>query len=85
MTLDQLISHLQALRVKHGGDIPMMLGQSNPENKNLWSGVEITTEVIRESVFQASFTSVPGHDYKAGWIWFQIPDEGIKHRFVSPD
>ncbi len=80
MTLNQVIEHLQAVRQKHGGDITVMLGQAHPDNNKLWSGVEVKPETIRESVSEISCTSVPGHEYKSGWVWFQIPDGGIKHR-----
>jgi hypothetical protein len=80
MTLDQLIGHLQSLRESHGGSIEVMLGQSHPDNDKLWSGVKVTPEMIRESVAEASFTSVPGYGHKTGWIWFQVPADGIKHR-----
>lgn len=80
MTLDQLIEHLQSLRTKHGGGIKVMLGQVHPDNDKLWSGVDVTPAMIQESVSNVSYTSVPGHECKAGWVWFQVPDGGIKHR-----
>lgn len=80
MTLDQLIDHLQSLRAKYGGTVSVMLGQSHPDTDKRWSGIPITPEMIRESVSDVSFTSVPGYEYKAGWIWFQVPDGGIRHR-----
>lgn len=79
MSLDQVIEHLQAMKQKHGGNITVMIGQTHPDNAKLWSGIDVTPEMIRESVFQTSVTSVPGYASATGWIWFQVPDGGIKH------
>lgn len=80
MNLDELIAHLQAVRERHGGGHEVMLGQQTPGSPNTWSGVPLETSMVRESVSEVSFTSVPGYGRKAGWIWFEVPEGGIKHR-----
>ncbi len=80
MTLDQLIAHLQEVRTRHGGNHAVMVGQRHPENPNLWSGVPVETGNINETISDASITSVPGYQHKAGWIWFEFPISGIQHR-----
>lgn len=80
MTLDDVIEYLQALRDRHGGNVSMMLGQAHPDSDKLWSGIEITPEMIMESITEACFNRAPGSERKSGWIWFKVPDGGIKHR-----
>ncbi len=80
MNLDELIAHLQAVRGRHGGGHEVMLGQENPDSPAIWSGVPLVPSMVRESVSEVSTTSVPGYGVKAGWIWFEVPKGGIRHR-----
>ena len=80
MNLDQLIEHLEGIRKRHGGSHPVVLGQLHPENPKWMSHHEISKDTIRENITEVSFTSVPGYGYQSGWVVFEIPAEGIKHR-----
>ena len=80
MNIDELIAHLNDIRRRQGGLHPVVIGQRHPKNQNSFSTLEITKELIRENIDEVSFTSVPGYEYKAGWVVFEIPKEGIKHR-----
>lgn len=80
MSVDELIAHLQAVRARHGGHHEVMLGQRTPGAPNRWSGVPLEPRMVIESVGEVSSTSVPGYGHKAGWIWFEVPEGGIKHR-----
>lgn len=80
MSLDELIAHLQAVREQHGGSHQMMLGQMTPGRANIWSGVPLQASMVRVSITEAGFASVPGYGHKAGWVWFEVPEGGIQHR-----
>lgn len=84
MNLDQLITHLEGIRARHGGTHPAMLGQRHPDAADrLWSGVPLEANMIQETIENAGITSVPGYQSKAGWIWFEVPATGFNHRPVK--
>ena len=84
MNLDQLIEHLATVRARHGGGLSVMLGQRNPDDPKFWSGVQVEPAIINEVVDDNPLLSAINQSpTKSGWLWFELPTNGIKHRALK--
>jgi hypothetical protein len=85
VNLDQLIEHLEAVRERHGGGLTVMVGQRNPDDDAIWSGVNVEASNINETASHdpmlSALKKVPS---SSGWLWFEFPKGGIEHRRRKP-